>query len=823
MLLDLKLGIDYANLFINGEQVASVIFSTKDLELPSEDKDWIGLYAYDDVEFIEFDAIGIYPYQIPSILIKRRFAFGQAVESPEGTNRAYGGVTAFIDYKFADYTNNYSYPKIGRWDQGISENLDTGQNKLSPPTYKLPELVLSSGTADEWLSDQYVAANNTNSYLKFETAKRGYFFLDSFNLSFQAIKGVYGIFEISQYSSTDKTLIKIENAATNSYLKVSLNSEYILYRFKFWGEERTLYLKSGVSTNTKFFAGVDVDDLANFFGEDVLSFFGNTNQLRIYVANEVDMNSQFDGKIHKFGICSARNLSKIKDSFDNLEIDARDLTADPGAVYFGNSSEFWQFFVDGGLVTSFEVDAALDHIASYTLIGKSNFGKTYLDLETDSYWEDYIPLSTMAQYVKNIFGDYYYDLDFLQFNINYPGRQKFIGNSYDTSEELVKTFISFQYLSTGANAPEGAFSSIEPMPKNGVVIPGDNWKTTKYEVVDGAIIYPPTDVNINDLAIVTSVQLSVSGTSTNPISIRSLEYASQAFNDQTANPVKTKFGVDISPYTQLAALFDYKAENPFRIYKGSTPHLYLSDDSGIQRVGRTEAITPRGLSIPINASSATQYRLNAIQMFLFYNKDKFSSSAVQLFEIKGSDTIIRFYVKANDKSGKRARIYGISGKTATTEDGIAFFVNGKMVREAVISLNEWTSLGIAFATPMVFDEYPGALRLTDTVLFNNISHYESSSLQEIQRQSKRTWSKLNADNDSWLEVLRKTGSGNFLWNDVLVISTVSFFGINPGDIYKSYIGTNKIIVDGAQNMVLGNAECRVFTDVQWFTTIANPV
>jgi hypothetical protein len=210
-------------------------------------------------------------------------------------------------------------------------------------------------------------------------------------------------------------------------------------------------------------------------------------------------------------------------------------------------------------------------------------------------------------------------------------------------------------------------------------------------------------------------------------------------------------------------------------------------------------------------------------MFLFYNKDRFSSRAVQLFEIKGTDSIIRFYIKANDKSGKRARIYAINGNTATTEDGIAFFINGKIVREAIISLNEWTSLGIAFATPMSFDEYPGAIRVVDTFLFNNLSYYEASSLQEIQRQSRRTWSRLNSDNDSWLEVLRRSGSGNFLWNDVLVISTLSFFGINPGDIYKSYTGTNKIVVDGAQALKLGAARVTTFTDVNWTTNILTPV
>ena len=823
LLIDLKVGIDYANLFVNAEQVLSIDFDTSDMVLPDIDEDWIGFYAQDDVSNVELDCIGIYPYQVPSTLIKRRFAFGQAVESPEGTNRAFGGVTAFIDYKFADYTNNYTYPGIGKWTQGIVENLNVSQASISPPRYTPPEVQLKDISFDTWIESQHVAADNVNSYIKFGSESNGYLFLDAFRLSFQSVKAVYGIFEIDSYSDEEKLLIKLENVSTNSSFTIYQKGEFLYYKFKFWGEERPLYFKSGISTNTPFFAGIDVEDLSSFFGDDIASFFGNTNQLKLFVGNDNVFANQFDGKIHKVGICTERNLSKIKTWFDNLEIDAVDLSADPGDVYFGNENSFWQFFVDGGFVTTFDVAPLFEHIASYTIIAKSNFGTTYLDIETDSYWEDYVPLIHFSQYVDDMFGNKYYDLDFLQFNVGYPSRENFVGNLYDTSEELVKTYISFKHLASGASSSDSSFHSVEQMPRSGVILPGDNWRTTKYEVVDGAIIYPPKDVAVSDLGIVTHINISVSGISTNPISIRRLEYASQAFNDQTANPVKTKFGVSLIPYTQTAALFDYKARNPFRIYKGSTPHLYLTSNSGIQRVGRTDELLPRGLSTPINSSSASEYRINAMQMFLYYNKDSFSSQAVQLFEIESTEKLIRVFVRSNDRTGKRASLYAVNARTGTTEDGLAFFVNGKIVREPVISLSEWTSLGVAFASPLSFDDQPGAIRITDTVLVNNISYYESSSLQEIQRQSNQSWSKINSTYPNWLQLFLGLGSGTFLWNDVLVVSSISYFGINPGDIYKAYIGTNKIIVDGVEPLKISNAEVRLFTDVSWNVSVETPV
>lgn len=828
MLLSLRLGINYATLLINGQEVISIEFSTEDLVLPDSDEDWIGFFAYEDIPSFELDVVGIYSYLVPAILSKRRFAFGQAVESPEGVNRAYGGVTALFDYKFADYTNNYNYPNIGKWSQGIIENLDTSNSSIAPPSYNDPEVFLKDTTFDQFIESQNIAQDGQNSYIQFDSD--GYLFVNNFNLRFQSIKGIYGVFEIPEYSEDEKILIKIENQATGSNLKISLQSEYLLYRFTFWGEERTLYYKGGVSENTQFFAGVDIDDLVEFFGEDIATFFGSTNQLSIYVANDKSFSSQFDGIIHRFGISTARNTRKIKHLFDNLSVDAVDLIANPGDIYFGDydpnnpySTEFFQFFLDGNFEEVFSIDEALGHIASYTVVAKTNFGKTYLDIETDSYWEDYLPLNYFAQYVKDIFGRDVYDLDLIQFNIDYPAIQKFVGNFYDTSSEIVKTYISFQYLSSGANRPVDSFPNTQLLSKSGVVEPGDEWLTTKYEVVDGAIIYPPKDIAYEDVAIVTHIEMLADGIKTHPISIKNLAYASQAFNDTTSNPVGTKFGVPVFPFTQYAAFFDYKSRNPFRIYKGSTPHLYLSRDSGINRVGDYDPLTPRGLSIPINVNSAPEYRVIALQMFMLYNKDAFSTEAVQLFEVQGTDKRLRFYVKSNDRTGKRARLYAINTTTGATEDGIAFYINGKLVREPVISLNEWTSIGISFATTMIFDEYPGAIRLTDSVLFNNVAHYESTNLQEIERQSKRSWSRVNSENDSWLEVLLGTVAGNFLWNDLLVVSSISFFGVNPKDIYRAYIGTNKIIADGAEPLIIGDAEYRAFVNINWSSSITTPV
>ncbi len=53
-----------------------------------------------------------------------------------------------------------------------------------------------------------------------------------------------------------------------------------------------------------------------------------------------------------------------------------------------------------------------------------------------------------------------------------------------------------------------------------------------------------------------------------------------------------------------------------------------------------------------------------------------------------------------------------------------------------------------------------------------------------------------------------------------------FFGvkrINPADIYKSYIGTNKIIVDDQEGLVYQPEKIKIYTGIEWQTSVQAPV
>lgn len=817
MLIDIRLGIDYANLLVNGEQVLSINFKTNDLSLIDNTySDYWGVYAYEDVPIIEVDCPAIYSYIVPSVVAKRRFGYAQAVESPDGVNKSFGASTAFVDYSVADYTNNYQYPDMGKWNQGISENVDLDLNTLASPKHELPEFVFLNSNYTSWFEEQ---SGNTSEFFTF-ASKPGFLRFNDINIASSPTKGVYLIFNTATLPTSEQLLFRLADRLSGDSISVYLLGENINYKIKARGIETMFYQQSGVVPNANVFAGISFDNFSDVFGGDVQTFFARASQITMLVAGDPSFNSVFTGKIVKVGLATERNLKKISDYFEVLDAQIQEADAgDPPTV-------IWEGTLDGGDPTSFKYDELSNHIATYTLQALIRYNVYSIDIASESYWQDYVPLSYFAQYVTNIFGEPYTDLDFIQFNIDYPVIPIFAGNNYDTSNSLVKTYVTFQLLAEGATKQLNTFTNFRSASATNVLeVTGSEWMNTAYEVVDGTIIYPPHDVPVSRLALVTHVEILVGESTNNQISIKKLQYASQAFNSDTANPIGTKFNIPVFPYQKFGALFDYKAPNPYRIYKGSTPHLYLTRKTGLQKVGSYDSLINRGFLIRINDKQADEYRVIAAQMFAYYDGDKLPIGTTKVFELQSDYQYIKFYMQPIDSLRRRARIYAQNAKTGANQDGIAFYINGKLVKDPVINVNEWTAIGVRFAEPMVFDNSVGAMRVTGPLVVNNISYYESSSLQEVERQSYRLWDAISAESrnwDYWKDLINRFGQ-SYLWRDVLVIFSTKYSGISPTDIYNAYVGASKIIGDDDTQFYLGGVSYKTVNATSWSTITSKPL
>lgn len=893
MLLHFAVSENSATLMLNGEQIISLAYDTEAMILPEEftidnsttyQNDWLGFYAHSDVYPFEVDCVATYSYKVPAVVAKRRFVYGQAVDFPEDKNTAYSGSSVVIDYPFSKYTNNYSYPGLGTWNQATVDNFTIDSGNLNSPKYSVPTAVFNNRTSSDWLNDiQDIQSDSENYFVTLKpnegwSETDGYLLLENTSVLKEKVETFYGVFKQKTQNTQNQVLIHVEDQPTGDYFQLRLGIDNIEYALKIGTTETVFYSIEKFFIGEKFSAGVNISLMSNYFGGNVSAFFGRGASLRYYIGGDKTFSSTFDGNIYSVGLSTKRNASKISQYFapNGILADHQKFLYFDGGTPNGiawqeyldagsANTEVWNFIVDGGDIAHRATVLLQDNIASYTFKPQRLFDSVVLDVQTDSYWEDYVPLTYFGKYVVDPDGDSRYALNFMQFNINYPAPSVYVQESvegswtysellseysspvqrkytsldnqlftnfenytdlknkstktykYDTSKSIVRTFITFQYIDTGANAVSGYFSSTKSAPKIGIIEPGsdgEDWTQTRYEIVDNMIVYPPSGVDFRKLAIVVSIEAKNTSAIYNPLKIRSLQIASQAFDKAIANEIGTRFGNPIYPYKKNGLYYDYDGKNPFTIYKGSTPYLYLTRTSGIKLRGTYDPMVNRGISIPINSSRAQTFKAIAMQTAIRYDEDFFPYAPTEIFEIEGKDSYIKFYLVANHPGGKRAKIYGVNAKTGKIEDGIAFYLNGKLVKEPNISIKEWNMLGISFAGTINFGDYVGAIRLNGPMTFNLISYYQSTNLQEAQDVQFRPWFQVKRSGVLTLD-WQYWHDSNYIWQEVLVISSNSLFGVSPEDIYKSYTGTNRIIIDDNRQLTFGNAKYSIFKDLSW--------
>ena len=868
MLIQIRLIRNAATLIINGEEVASLVIETDNLVLPEEydgsnkNQDWLGFYSYSDISPVDIDCVAIYSYQVPINVAKRRWVYGQGVTSPEGINSAYGGTAAFIDYPFADYTANYTYPDFAEWQQGSFDNLTTTSKVLRTPEYALPEIYLSDKTLKELYDNnktiQSQESGPANDY-KFVTfrpsnswnTKTCYFNFTNFNILNSQIAALYGVFSNHNLDST-QTLFKIYNSINSNYFIIQQDEDVLSYVLNYNGVDEIIYTSEAIEAHQLFSVGVNISSLVDTYGGNVATFFGNRNSLKLYVAGDGSLSGTFLGRTYSVGFSTLKNSLLISSYFNS-----------DGIATFDDLSV-------SGVTEEENAIALFEHLASYTLLPLESYGAYFLDIGVSGSWQDYLPLSYFGQYVANDVGNQFYDLDFLQFNIAAPSPTTLVEEevtsswtyadlyqsyfqpiqrtyydfdnqlltgwnnyqdaaqratktyTYDTTDSVIKSYVTLQYVQDGANLLDSNFTTTEPVFRDSIIDIDEhpNWETTKFEVVNNALIYPTKTVDFNELAIVYHLEFNVRGILNKPVLLSKLEIASQAFNDNSFNPIGTRFGVDLFPYKRSGIYYDYKSKNPFTIYKGSTPYLYLTKDSGIQVRGEILSLESRGISLPVNQTLSSEYLVSAVQMWLRYSETEFPPVPTELFEIVYKQDTIKFYIVADSDTGLRARVFAKSLSNNQVIDDMVYYWNGSVVREPVLTSKEWGVLGISFASALDFDEFLGSININGPVLFNNVSFYQANNLQQVQKTITRPWIRVKTDgatNFTW----GYYSSNDFTWNRTLVIGSTDLYGVDPSEVYKTYLGTNKIIFDDDNGLSLDSDKMKIYQDVSWSISTAS--
>jgi hypothetical protein len=793
MLIQLSITQDRISMILNGEQVAAteVILEDVDFEPYLSDgniNDWLGVYAYSDIPTLNIDCFAVYPDIVADVVAKRRYAYGAAVAFPEGLSRSQGGEAVMFDYPFANYSNNYNFGSAAKnqWTDGTIENLEVSSNVLSAPKYGLPQTYITTGTNSGWLQD--VASLQTTSphsiRLKPTEDNRCAFILfDQLKLSNANAAYIYGVFKaVSADSATnlEKTLFKLQDPITKDYIEAIYKNGSVIYRSNIGGVEDLGMKTFTASVGSLFSVGINFESMSNA-NPNMKAFFSLPQQLVLYVGGNkenISMNPStttpqtFDGHIYRFGIGSKKNYSRIDSALSVAITDADGM--------FSNESALHTY------LSTFR--------SSYTLFLNNVVDNFVLDVSINGRWQTYIPLQSLAKSIALSSGTSY-DLNFIQFNIQNPEPNLLDGTDVDTSLSLIKSYISFQSIASGANADPDEYTTV-PLDQGKVVLPDSLWEESKYELVDGSIVYLPSNEDnlVDNYAAVISIDFDLDGVISNPTNLRSLQVSSKALDESTTNPIGTRFGIDVVPYAITDGEYNYDSTNPILIGKSVAPYLTLTSNSGISVSGIYNPEQERGFYIEINKNLSEEYSVSAVQIFARFFDNAFPTTERKIAEIENENGNISLYVQSVGGDNSTANIFARDENEDLVTD-INWFVNGSFVSAAVVEKDEWAAIGIEFQTPINLDGIAAKLKVCYPFLVNNISWFQSQPSQTTQIQEPGV---------SWGDVLYNGASGRS-WSTISGSTWASFAnaaaitrtvesGISPEDVYKTYTGTNKFIV-----------------------------
>jgi hypothetical protein len=838
MLLHIRIAKNVCSVTINGEQVISIDIDTDNLVFPQrvslgKNQDWLGFYSYSDISSFEIDCPAIYSYQVPDVVAKRRFVYGQGVDFPEGSNSSFGGSSAVMDFKSAGYANNYLYPDMGRWQQGVSENILIENDVIRSPKYSLPEIKFNNSqiTTKQWLNLCKTAnVNQTNSFVDLSLAdvsgaEGGYMFIPKLNFLQQEAKAFYGIFQSD--SSEDQVLFRLENTVQKISLTISLEDGKVKYVFSNGAETPTVILSTDtIGDNTPFVAGLDLVKFSRHYGGSIAKFLGSPSKLSLYIGGTGTYENSFNGKIYRFGMSSARSLLTFQSISDT---DGKIAVNENETLSLGGSTQNVVAFM-------------MSYISSYTLKPRLYLESFGLDISTNSYWQDYVPLSYFGKSVLNQNGQLEQDLDYLQFNVDVPALPIFTNQEYDTSGAEVKTYIAFQTIASGANKTNRNFANIKKISQSNVIDPvGSEWINTRYEIVNDSVIYLPKDVSFKDLAIVTQVEIVSNAILTAAPKVKSIQYSSQAVDSTRPTQLNTRFGIAMTPYNKSGVYENYKENNPLTIYKSSSPYLYLTETSGIRLRGTfSSEPTRRGIRVAVNQQKSLSYQVGAIQIVGKFDNTLFPETPVEVYQIRSFKRDIAVYVVANNSSRTRGKLYAVNAKTLLPEQGVTFYLNGKATQTLFIKSGDWNLIGMQFTNSLNFNAFAGSINLTGPMLFNNVANYTMPSDQASQTFVFRTWGQartMEAEANERLDnpLTPEVNEGDNIWNDfiasnpviswenILLIPTTRRFLLDPTNIFRSYTGTNKIIVGDNETLRFKNYAYTFYNGVEWESRMTSAV
>lgn len=801
----------YISMMINGEVVISMNIQPRDIEFPSStlyNNDWLAFYATEDTQPFEIDCVVIYPYNIPDQLAKKKFVYAQGVGKSDEIVRKFGGNLTNIDFAFANYTNSLIYPDTLQWSSGFYSNVLVNSKYISLPTYGLPDIQydeqsifnierskrtwfgVSFGTWRQWLNttwrklalsreadplyDSFFTQNDNpvkhimlrpngsynNTY--------GSIVFNSVNMISEPVKSIFGVFSINQgelnnaindENIKELTLMHFKSGRNIFTIYIDKVTGKLTYRFN--STILVEYQLPITGDDLFFIAGVNFNDISIAYANVLRTFFKNIESLELSVGG--NGKNMFTGKIYKVNFNNKFfTENDTKNWFSN------------GVATINNN------------VTTTSNSEIVNYIANYSLLFSKTNNTMLMDIGSKGYWEDSIPLSYFASYVRDIKGSpTLYDLDAIQFNIDYSN-SLYSNDVIDTSDDSIVTYVTLKTYEDVSSVNYSNYTTTKPLSNERVVnfeTVQSNIDVTKFEIVDGTFIFAPKSIiDFNDAYITLHMEIKTNGGVAQPMIIREMSLASLAFDESRLFSINSINGNKTYPFSRQTSTYIAKQKNPFIIYKNSMPYLFLSGESGIYTLpysyidDSVNSFFYRGITNPVNPNKLSNYNLYGFHLWSCYKSSSSFTSRKRIMGILNSNTKIVFYLEPID-NGKRAKIsvYEIKPYGEIEYTNVLMYQNGILLDSPYIYPLSWSLLTFSFPNPLNFNSYTGQIEIYEGLMFNNLTVYEQDISNKVD------------------------------------------------DIFELHLGLSDIVAQDESTLYINSESVSLYTDIKWTTFVGKLV
>ena len=833
MLLHLRYNEDSFSVLINGDTVISIELDQDFISFPFPREDWLAFYGNDNIYPFEIDSFAIYPYIYPNQLAKKKYVYGQGVVNAENVINNFGGESVYIDFPFANYSSTINYPNMTGWNAGFFNNTESNSKFLSFPNYTLPEFVyvaedlsifdlsidfrnwleVNERTWEYWknndwqsmrissaadtLYDNLILQDGEYTFIKLKPNDlyndlNGSIYFDSMNPIDSSVKSIFSIFRApDELPEEPEIVMQFTSKVSFNNFRIELDTGGLSYYYN-----EVLLANKVISASADFVVGIELDTLNSSYASVIGNFFASPQNLSLNIGGFEG--NTFTGRIYKT-------------NFNNKLFTNKDLLD-----YIDN---------DGTFNTNIDT-YIMKYVGNYTHHIIKTQGALIEDIGCVGYWEDSIPFSYFGKQVKDEGQNDYYDLDMLQFNIDHPSPIITTGLPVETENTALKvsTYITIQDYASVGKKPYTDYISTEAI-KESRILEIDNYTygqivNTKFEVVDGTIIFPPKDqVNFEDYYITTHIELKTEGILNKSVKLKNMSYSSLAYDERSFYPINTRTGNKIYPFHRLDDTYIFKTRNPFRIYKDSTSYMHLTSDSGIS-VLPYDIDGERGLTIPINNQKSPEYTLGGIQFWLMYNKDYTIDERIKVGRIKTSSTTLDLYLET-ETGNKRGIIKLYNVETGLEDTNSIFYQNGRVVTNPIIEPLTWTSIVISLAEDVNLNNQIGQFEIYEGFLYNNVAMFNKSATVFGNFIQTRDWNDVKSTtidvpgpndptiNNSW------NSWTNYDWREVWLTDEIISFTVNGEGIHQSFFGLSKATINDNAVLSLNSDSFRILSDVTW--------